>query len=71
MPRGPRGEKKPADQIGCAITVARRSVDEMKEQRNEPSGNVRSEYAGAQPRAASIGPGRRQEIAKKAAGRWG
>jgi hypothetical protein len=72
MPRGPRGEKRPADLIGCAATVARLSVGEMDEQLKEPSAKVRSGHAGARARAASMTAERRTEIAKKAAReRWG
>jgi len=72
MPRGPRGEKRPADVIGCAITVARLSVGDMKEQLTQPSGKVRSGHAGAKARADKLAPEKRQEIARKAAeARWG
>ncbi len=30
MPKGPRGEKRPADLIGCAITVARIATGEIE-----------------------------------------
>jgi hypothetical protein len=71
MPRGPRGERRPADAIGCAITVARLSVGDASEELKEPSGRVRSGHAGAKARAEKLTAHKRSEIAKKAAeGRW-
>ena len=72
MPRGPRGEQRPADVIGCAVTVARLSVGDMEERLTQPSGKVRSGHAGAKARAESLTQDQRREIAKKAASaRWG
>jgi hypothetical protein len=71
MSRGPRGEKRPADVIGCAVAVARLSVGDMEEKLTQPSGKVRSGHAGARARAANLTPEQRREIAKKAAAtRW-
>jgi hypothetical protein len=72
MPKGPRGEKRPADVVGCAVQVARLSVGLETEELREPSGRVRSGIAGAKARTATLTPEQRQEIAKKAASaRWG
>jgi hypothetical protein len=72
MPKGPRGEKRPADVIGAAIMVGRLSIGEIEEKHTEPSGRVRSGHAGAKARAAKLTPEERRKIAKKAAGaRWG
>jgi hypothetical protein len=71
MPRGPKGENRPADVVGCAIAVARLSVGDTHEESREPSGRVRSGHAGAKARAEKLTPAERSEIAKKAAaGRW-
>jgi hypothetical protein len=71
MPKGPRGESRPADVIGCAVSVARLSVGDAHEDLKEPSGRVRSGHAGAKARAEALTPAERREIAKKAAGtRW-
>ena len=71
MPSGPRGEKRPADMIGCAVSVARLSVGLDNENLKEPSGRVRSGQAGSRARAEKLTADRRREIAKKAAGaRW-
>jgi hypothetical protein len=71
MPSGPRGERRPADVIGCAITVALLSVGDTSEDLKEPSGRVRSGHAGAKARADKLTAEERKEIAKKAAAvRW-
>lgn len=71
MPRGPRGEQRPADVIGAAILVAKISIEEISEPGKVLSGRVRSGHAGAKARANSLTSEQRQEIAKKAAGaRW-
>jgi hypothetical protein len=71
MPRGPKGENRPADVIGCAVAVARLSVGDTHEELKEPSGKVRSGHAGARARADKLTAEERKEIAKKAAGaRW-
>jgi hypothetical protein len=70
MPRGPKGEKRPADVIGNAVHVMRIATGEAKD-------TPPAEYArkgglkGGKARAASMTPERRAEIAKKAAAkRW-
>ncbi len=72
MPRGPQGQDRPADLIGCAVQVAKLSVGLETEELREPSGRVRSGLAGAKARAESLAPEKRREIARKAAeARWG
>ena len=72
MPRGPNGEKRPADTVGCAIMVARIATGEIEEHLKKPSGKVRSGRAGAKARAEKLTPEQRRRIAKKAANaRWG
>lgn len=71
MPRGPRGEKRPADTIGCAVMVAKIATGEIEEHGKAPSGRVRSGKAGAAARAKSLTADERQAIAKQAATvRW-
>jgi hypothetical protein len=71
MPRGPQGQKRPADVIGCAVMVAKIATGEIEEDGNATSGRVRSGRAGAVARAARTTPSQRKEIAKKAAAaRW-
>lgn len=69
MPRGPRGEKRPADVIGAAVMVAKIATGEIVEQ--PKSGRTRSGHAGAKARAKALSPEERRAIAKKAAAkRW-
>jgi hypothetical protein len=71
MPRGPNGERRPADAIGCAITVAKIATGEFVENLSPSSGRVRSGRAGAEARMRSTTPSQRKDIAKKAAAiRW-
>jgi hypothetical protein len=72
MPRGPQGQRRPADAIGCAIVVGRIATGEITEVLKEPSGKVRSGVAGAKARAEKLTREERSAIAKKAASRrWG
>jgi len=72
MPRGPKGEKRPADVIGNAVHVMRIATGEISETATEKSAKVRSGKAGAKARAAKLTPKRRRSIARKAAAaRWG
>ncbi len=72
MPRGPQGQKRPADSIGCAVMVAKIATGEVEETLKEPSGKVRSGKAGSKARAEELTQEARSAIAKKAAAaRWG
>ena len=69
MPTGPRGEKRPADVIGGAITVAKIATGEIED--TKKSGRVRSGKAGGAARAKKLTKEERSAIAKKAANaRW-
>lgn len=71
MATGPRGEKRPSDVMGAAIMVGRIAVGEIEEQTREPSGKVRSGFAGAKARAENMSKEERSAAARKAAGaRW-
>jgi hypothetical protein len=72
MPRGPEGEKRPADVIGNAVHVMRIASGEIEE-----GGNTETKAAaalgkrGGKARAASLTPKQRSEIARIAAeARW-
>ena len=76
MPKGPQGQKRPADVIGNAIKVARIATGEEEEDFG-PGDDGKDKAAvalgkkGGVARAASMSPERRAEIAKKAAAkRW-
>jgi hypothetical protein len=73
MPKGPQGQKRPADVIGNAIRVARIATGEDEENQTSPlPAAAEMGRKGGKARAASMTPERRSEIAKKAAAkRWG
>ena len=73
MPKGPRGEKRPADVIGNAVHVMRIATGQIAEDAPESG----KEYArkggliGGRKRAAKLSKKRRKEIARQAAhARW-
>jgi len=71
MPRGPQGQRRPADTIGCAVTVAKIATGEIEEKVTKVTGKVRSGIAGAKARAEKLTAPERREIAKRAAAaRW-
>jgi hypothetical protein len=73
MPRGPRGEKRPADVIGNAVKVMRIATGEEAEELPDSAKSAAAELGarGGRARAAKMTPERRAEIAKKAARqRW-
>lgn len=74
MPKGPRGEKRPADVIGAAVKVARIAVGDEKEVLKEDGKDPNAKALGAKggrARARRLSPEKRKEIAKKAAAkRW-
>lgn len=69
MPKGPNGQKRPADSIGCAVMVGRIATGEIEDDcyvGYRPKGS-----AGGAARSATLSPGERQRIAKAAAeARW-
>jgi hypothetical protein len=65
MPRGPKGEKRPADVIGNAVYVMRIATGEIEETVSEPlteGGNFaqKAGLKGGKARAAALTPRRRQ-----------
>ena len=71
MPRGPRGEQRPGDMIGCAVKVARIATGELADERTDPPPPSR-QRRGGQARAEKLTAEERSEIARKAAAaRWG
>ncbi len=71
MPRGPKGEKRPADVIGNAIRVAKIATGEMAETPPPKPGPSKGGQKGGPARAESLSPARRKEIARRAAStRW-
>jgi len=71
MPKGPKGEKRPADTNSCAVTIAKIATGEMEDNRHETPNRRKSGLAGAKARNASLTEQQRSEIASKgAAARW-
>ena len=76
MPRGPQGQKRPADVIGNAVKVMRISTGEEEEEyEDDDDGKDPAAKAlgakGGKARAAKLTPEQRSEIARKAAtARW-
>lgn len=77
MPKGPKGEKRPADVIGAAVKVMRIATGEITEDADrDDDGKDKAAVAlgrkGGAARAAKLSKRRRTEIARKAAAkRWG
>lgn len=77
MPKGPRGEKRPADFVGAAVKVMRIATGQEDERISRPEDEGKDPAAvalgrkGGRARAANLSRKRRSEIAKKAAkSRW-
>lgn len=73
MPKGPQGQKRPADVIGAAIHIARIATGEIEDKKPIEG----KEYAqkgglkGGAARAKALSPEKRSAIARKAAKkRW-
>jgi hypothetical protein len=75
MPRGPKGEKRPADVIGNAVQVMRIATGEIDEGTELDDGKDPAAKAlgkkGGKARAEKLTPEQRAEIARAAAAaRW-
>lgn len=71
MPRGPKGQRRPADVIGTAIMVARIATGEIEEAAPKVSAAAELGAKGGKARAQSLSKAERAAIAKKAAAaRW-
>lgn len=74
MPKGPKGEKRPADVVSNAVRIARIATGEEEEELTEDGKDkaaVSLGRKGGKARAASLTKTERAEIAKKAAAkRW-
>jgi hypothetical protein len=75
MPKGPRGEKRPADVIGGAVKVMRIATEQEpddREERTPATAAAQLGKLGGAARAKSLTSEQRAEIARKAAvKRWG
>jgi hypothetical protein len=74
MPKGPRGEKRPADVIGNAVKVMRIAIGEETEDLDTDRAKSAAAELGARggkARARKLSPEQRAEIARAAATvRW-
>ena len=71
MPKGPRGEKRPADVIGAAVLVGRIATGEVEDTGVRASVGREGGRKGGPARAKSLTPAQRSEIASVAASaRW-
>lgn len=71
MPKGPRGEKRPADVIGAAVKVMRIATGQETEELAPISPGAALGKLGGQARARNLTKEQRTEIAKKGAvARW-
>lgn len=76
MPKGPQGQKRPADVVSNAVRVMRILTGEEEESPIADDGKNKAAQElgrkGGAARAKAMTPERRSEIAKKAAAkRWG
>ena len=72
MPKGPRGEKRPADAVSRAVMIGKIATGEVEDER-ETLSSAAAELGrkGGKKRAENMTPERRAEIARKAAQkRW-
>ena len=72
MPKGPNGQKRPADAIGLAVMIGKIATGEVEDAREDvSSAAAQMGKLGGKARAAAMTPERRAEIAKAAAAkRW-
>jgi len=77
MPRGPKGEKRPADTNAAAVLVGKIATGDVEDVSPTPESEGKSAAAvelgrlGGKARAAGMSAKKRKEIAKKAAkARW-
>lgn len=75
MPKGPKGEKRPADVVGVAVKVMKIATGEIKEEIDDDGKSMAAVHLGrkgGRARAKKLTTKRRREIARKAAKtRWG
>ena len=72
MPKGPRGESRPAGVVGCAVHVAKIATGEIEDatEKRVPA-RAAGGKIGGKARAKALSPERRKEISQVAAtARW-
>lgn len=67
MPKGPQGQKRPADTNACAVVIGRIATGEIKDTGYKAPGRRKSGMAGGAARARVLTKERRQAVARRAA----
>lgn len=71
MPKGPQGQKRPADAIGLAVMIGKIATGEIEDDTKPPTTRASVGSKGGLARAAKMGAPERAEVASKAAkARW-
>ncbi|MCY4258924.1 MAG: histone H1 [Rhodobacteraceae bacterium] len=71
MPKGPKGQKRPADVIGNAVKIAQIATGEVEDDGKDSAARALGSKGG-KARALKLGEKERSKIAAKAAAaRWG
>lgn len=70
MPRGPQGQKRPADVIGDAVTVARIATGEVEETGYERPAKVKGGRFGGAARKRVLSPKRPHRARSRDGGEW-
>lgn len=71
MPKGPNGQKRPADGVGMSVMVAKIATGEIEDTSYVSQNRRKSGVAGAKARMETLSANERSEIATKAAkARW-
>ena len=68
MPKGPKGEKRPADVVGNAVMIARIATGEIEDAPEDDEKDPAAKALGAKggsARASKLTPEQRSEIAKR------
>jgi len=70
MPKGPQGQRRPADSVGCAVMVAKIATGEIQDEMPLPI-RMRRASEGGKARKEKLSEETRKQIATKAAAaRW-
>ena len=71
MPKGPQGQKRPADVVGNAVHVARIATGEIEDTGYDQPNKAKGGRAGGVARSRALTPEQRRDIAAAAAAkRW-
>ena len=73
VPKGPQGQKRPADVIGAAVMVGKIATGEVEDAKRDAGveANRKGGLKGGRARAAKLSPAKRKSIAQAAAKkRW-